>query len=165
MLSRCSLVTLSLVLLWAGAGCPSKQAADDAAHDAGRPMPVAIDETLHHDISGIDTPGVYLIRSQPELDEFASATLKALRVDFARESLVVLALGQQPTAGYWARITGITQVGDTLIVQGTANRPAPDQPVAQVLTTPYCAAVIPATTASAVRSQITSVTGEAPPQE
>lgn len=164
MLSRLSImVGLSLLISVMGPGCSSNPAPDET--EAGQPQNVTIVEKIHHDVSGIDTPGVYLIRSQQQLDEFGSATLKALRVDFSESSLVVLALGQQPTAGYWARITAIVQMGDSLIVQGLANRPAADQLVAQVLTTPFCAAVIPVTTASEVRSQITSVTGQSPPED
>ena len=57
------------------------------------------------------------------------------------------------------------QRGDTLVITGRANRPAPDQPVAQVLTTPYCVAVIAKPTATKVRSEIASVIGEPHPAE
>lgn len=161
---RCPMPMVLLLVLTFVGGCASKPKATDASESTG-PTPLAIAELIHGDISGLDEPGVFLITSQDELQSYGSATLAALKVDFQTQALVLLALGKQPTGGYWARISDVVQLGDTLAVTGKANRPAADQIVPQVLTTPYCVAVIPKPAATRVRSDIASVIGEAPPAE
>ena len=77
--------------------------------------------------------------------------------------MVVLALGERPTSGYWADIQGAQVSGDTLYVQGVANRPAADAMTAQMITYPYAIALIDKTRVRVVRSEIRSVQGEAAP--
>ena len=50
---------------------------------------------------------VEVIRSQTDLDHHGSGTLASMDIDFNEQSAVVLALGEQPTAGWSARITGV----------------------------------------------------------
>jgi hypothetical protein len=161
------LTTMTAIAALTAGGCESTPTADDAHDDLARipATPVAILEMVHGDISGVESMGVMLITSPEQLIMLNSATLAALNIDFNERSLVLLALGQQTTGGYWARITNITQYGDTLVVDGLANRPEPGAIVPQVITTPYCVAVTPVIDAARVRQQITSVTGQMPPGE
>ncbi len=110
-------------------------------------------------------PTVLLINSPEELAELGSTELATHLVDFNNESLLLLALGEKPTTGYWARINGVQRKGEHLYVQGTANRPAEFEPVTQVLTYPYSAVVIKKQYIRKIRSEIESVSGYAAAQQ
>lgn len=104
-----------------------------------------------------------LIHSQRELDALRSENLRSLPVDFARQSLILLALGEQPTGGYWARIESAYIQNGILYVQGTANAPGPDQMVTQTITYPYAVAILAKAQAREVVGDITSVYGQPHP--
>lgn len=72
-------------------------------------------------------PGPYLINDATTLENFGAKELVDINVNFDDQSLIVLALGECPSGGYWAHIDGVQQLGDTVIVQGTANRPTKAQ--------------------------------------
>jgi hypothetical protein len=129
--------------------------------DLADPVPV-----LHKTVGGhpsLTEPGLKLIRSQAELNALSADDLIGRAVNFNNESVILAALGEMPTAGYWININTIHQEGDSLFVYGKANRPGSDEMAGQVLTYPYCAVVIPRTNAQHVRDQIESVEGEDPP--
>lgn len=109
----------------------------------------------------IARPGVVLIQSEEQLKALNATELATVEIDFATQSLVVLSLGEQPTGGYWCRITGMQAGEGILYVQGLANRPGPDDMVTQALTYPAAAAVIAKTDATATRLEIESVLGRA----
>ncbi len=111
----------------------------------------------------IDEPGLTLIGSQAELDVIGVEDLIGVDVNFNNQQVLLAALGEMPTAGYWINITAVHQEGDILQVYGQANRPGADMMAGQVLTYPYCAVVIPRTGATIVRDQIDSVEGLEPP--
>lgn len=98
--------------------------------------------------------GAWLIQSRADLNTIGSPTLSALDVDFDNESLMLLAMGEQPSAGYRIQITGISKVGDELFVSGIANVPDASMMNAQMLTCPYAAAVIPKTRAKRVIPEV-----------
>ena len=104
-------------------------------------------------------PAEWIVNSQDELEAIGSGPLGQISVDFDNETVVVIALGEQPTAGYWVTFISASQHGSTLYVQGTANQPGPDQVVAQVMTYPYAAAVIPKIDATVLIPEIDSVIG------
>jgi hypothetical protein len=64
-------------------------------------------------------------------------------VDFSREMVVGVFLGQKPTGGYSVRVTRIEQAPDVLKVEFKETRPAPDSIVTQALTQPYHLVVVP----------------------
>ncbi len=64
-------------------------------------------------------------------------------VDFAREQVVFVALGERRTGGYSAKVTSATVSGDILIVRYVERRPGPGCLTTQALTTPYQAVAIP----------------------
>jgi hypothetical protein len=98
------------------------------------------------------------------LDALGAQELSELEVDLDQYDLVLVALGQQPTGGYWVHITGLQRVGDVIYVEGIANAPADDEAVTQAQTYPYAAAVIPKVNAAlALRSSIQSVQSQQPP--
>lgn len=132
---------------------------------SGSDLPRPVQVLRHHSGSdpGFRDPVVLLINSDEELDSLGSYTLTG-KVDFRSESVIVLALGEKPTSGYWAQITSVQRKGNVLFVQGTANRPREDQPVAQVLNYPYDAVVIKKIYSATVRSEIESVLGKPQPE-
>lgn len=117
------------------AGCAAKHAEQGAN---------ALPLQRHYagDDAGLKTAAVTLVNSKAELDALGSQELASKPVDFEHESLVVVALGQRPTGGWWAKIDSVQLQGDQLFVQATINRPAEGVPVLQVVTHPYAAAVI-----------------------
>jgi len=129
------------------------------------PKAVEIIRKYHGSDPGFTEPMVLLVNSREELESFNSSHLINQAVDFDRESLLLLALGEKPTGGYWARITAVQRQNNLLYMQGTANRPHRDQTVAQVLTYPYAAVVIKKVRSAQVRSEIDSVLGRQPVDE
>jgi hypothetical protein len=115
------------------------------------------------DSSTLTTAGAWLITSAAELDATGSEELRGLNVDFDTHSLVVVALGEKPTGGYWARITGVQVKGDALFVQAVANRPGPKDAVTQAITYPYAAAVVEKVSAATVHPEVQSVEGRPRP--
>lgn len=138
------------------------------APKAGVPVnPTTTPVTILRKFSGNDEalkfPAVMIVKSQAELQGINAKSLMDAKVDFAKESLVVVALGDKPTGGYWADITGIQAAGPQLFVQGWANKPGKDAVVTQAVTYPFAAAVISKTTATTVRSDVQSVMGKTKP--
>lgn len=132
---------------------------------AGDLQPLPIVQQFTGDDSAFQIPEIFLVQSRQELAALGSLDLINHPVDFAKQSVLILALGQQPTGGYWARITAVQLQGDVLHVQGFANRPSASQATSQALTYPYAAAVIPKVQPQTLRSDIQSVSGQpAPPQ-
>lgn len=111
---------------------------------------------------GLKQPTVLLVNAVEELESLGSFELAKQEIDFDHHSLVLLTLGENPTGGYWARITGLQQEGRLLYVQALANRPGEDQAVKQELSFPYDAVVIPKIRHADVRSEVESLVGEHP---
>jgi len=109
---------------------------------------------------GLKEPGLRLINSVQDLESLGSYELASHEIDFDRQSLLIFALGEKPTSGYWAKIAGVQREGNLLYVQGWANRPSKDQTVTQVLTYPYAVAVLSKITEVQIRSEIESLVGE-----
>lgn len=83
---------------------------------------------------------------------------KGVVLDPQQHSVVLLSLGEQPTAGFAADVVAIQSKGSQLFVQGTASAPSPDTAVAQQLTTPFCAVAVNRLPANmTVLSDITSI--------
>jgi hypothetical protein len=112
------------------------------------------------DDAALKTPGVWLITSDAELLKTGASSLAQVPVDFANQSLVVVALGERPTGGYWARITNLQRKGHTLYVQGQANQPGDNDVTTQVISYPYEAVIIERQQGvTRVLSEIESLTG------
>ena len=127
-----------------------------------RPKAMEIISRHHGSDPGFKEPMVVLVNSYEELESLNSSHLINQTINFDRESLLLLALGEKPTGGYWARITAVQRKNNLLYVQGTANRPHKDQTVPQVLTYPYAAVAVKKIRSAKVRSEIDSVLGRQP---
>ncbi|NJL30964.1 MAG: hypothetical protein HC898_04675, partial [Phycisphaerales bacterium] len=99
------------------------------APKAGVPVnPTTTPVTILRKFSGTDEalkfPAVMIVKSQAELQGINAKSLMDAKVDFAKESLVVVALGDKPTGGYWADITGIQAAGPQLLCWAGPTNPA-----------------------------------------
>ena len=147
--------------VWFVSGCEAPQEMPYQTMELAQPV-----EVLHTVVGGhpgLKAPELRLITSQAQLDALGKDDLIGREVDFYNESVVLSALGEMPSSGYWIHITAVHQEGGLLYVYGQANRPAQNAMTGQVLTFPYCAVVISRTTATGVRDQIESVQDQDPP--
>lgn len=123
--------------------------------------------SIHHRVAGsssaLKDPNVLLINDATTLENLQAPELTDIAVDFESQSLVVLALGECPTGGYWAHIDGVQLLGDKVIVQGTANRPAGGTQT-QALTYPFEAVVVEKVRGTP-QMDITSVEGQEHPSD
>ena len=130
-----------------GIRCASEPMA--SAPEPVRPvaMPILAEGTGNN--HNLKRAGLYLIQSE---DQLASMGLDELfsSARFDQQSLILLALGERPTGGYAATITGVTQVCDRIHVRGTAVSPGPDDAVTLAYTHPYAMAVVSKVTGTLV---------------
>jgi hypothetical protein len=113
--------------------------------------------------SYLQQPVVALINSEEQRAALGSAAINTISIDFGSESLLVVAVGEKPTGGYWVRIDGVQIYKNDLYFQGTANAPGEGEMVAQSLTYPWAAAVIPhVDDAVVLHPEIDSVAGQSP---
>ncbi len=95
---------------------------------------------------GLVDRGLLYLASREDLQQLSglpaqALTLAALNaVDFSREHVVVVGLGQKNTAGYGIALDAAQLAGDRLTLEMRLQSPPPDSMVAQVMSTP-CAAV------------------------
>jgi len=64
-------------------------------------------------------------------------------VDFAREIVLAVFLGQRPTAGYGVEIVRTINANGTLIVDYVETKPAPGAVAAQLITSPFHLVAVP----------------------
>ena len=143
----------ALALLLVLSGCAGGR---DGSGVTGPTDPVRILRSANGDDPANGTLGAWLIKSDDQLDQIGSGELARLQVDFARESLIIVALGEQATSGYGVRLTGVSRAGEDLFVQGVRTSPAEGDPILEILTYPYAAAVIARTSAVRVLPEINS---------
>jgi hypothetical protein len=95
---------------------------------------------------GPPTPTQMVARSESEWQRLAA--LFGLRpplppIDFSRQMVVAVGLGQRPTGGHAVAILSVEERGGALYVRYREQRPRPGDFVTQVLTTPYHVRVLP----------------------
>ncbi len=112
--------------------------------------------------SQLRQPVVALINNEEQRTALGSAAINSISIDFNSESLLVVAVGEKPTGGYWVRIDSVQSYKNDLYFQGTANAPGEGEMVAQSLTYPWAAAVIERVEDGIVlHPEIESVAGQA----
>lgn len=149
------------------AGCASPSQTPDAAGEESGPRvvaPVDIQRTMRADVSTFQEPGAYLFKREADFEAYRRGPLMDMDVAWGSSDVVVVALGAQPTGGYWVHINGAQRVGPKLYVQAIASRPAAEDVVTQAITYPVAVAVIEKTQAGSVTPEVESVTGEEPPE-
>lgn len=166
--------TMSMAVAMMGAamlaGCNGGQKAGPADQAArATPTvsePVEILAHAHGNDAALARGTVRLIESADELPALGLGGLpEGLgEVNYDGQDVVIFALGEQPTGGYWVQITGVQLVSGVLYVQATVNRPGDDESVTQAVTYPYAAAVISETGAVRALSDPTEVVGQPMPE-
>ncbi|MEM1444981.1 MAG: protease complex subunit PrcB family protein [Planctomycetota bacterium] len=143
--------TLALSALAFATGCKSTTPAhtnEPAASAPAETVTVDVSNVTSLDIQGsaaaeMGGPENYTLTLITSADDLpAAVSEQGLEVDFEVHDVVLLGMGEQPSSGYGADITGIQQVGATIYVQANFTHPAPDNAVAEVITSPWAAAVI-----------------------
>ncbi|MEZ6015533.1 MAG: protease complex subunit PrcB family protein [Planctomycetota bacterium] len=69
----------------------------------------------------------------------------APEVDFTREMVVAVFLGERPTGGFEVHIDSVTSTPVALVVKASSTAPNPDAMVTQALTAPMHAVAVPQT--------------------
>lgn len=156
-----AILTLGMVVL---AGCASQQNAQKQAEQVLGVQPIALVSRTAGDSATLTEPKVCLINDAKTLEATKSAELAALKVDFETQSLIVLALGECPTGGYWAHIQSVQTLGDQVIVQSLANQPGEGEKVTQAVTHPFEAVVVHKVNGTAV-AHTQSVQGQTHPSD
>lgn len=144
--------TLTLAVLAFTAGCKTTApASDDAAAPTEAPAvaePVDVSNVTSLDLLGtaaaeMGGPANYTLTLITSAEDLPAAVAdQGLDVDFEVHDVLLVGMGEQPSSGYSATITGAQQVGSTVYVQASFDHPAPDSAVAQVVTTPWAAATV-----------------------
>jgi len=94
------------------------------------------------DQCGIGSEGLAYVSDEDDLARLGewsmqNLSMKPIRaLDFDREHILVIGLGQKPTGGYGLTLANSRIVGDTLKITVILRRPPADAMVTQVLTTP-----------------------------
>lgn len=122
--------------------------------------PVEIVEGMSGSSDALKTAGTYLITSQSDWEQGGFAEACPGPIDFASHDVVVVAMGEQASAGHWVRIDAIQQAGSELAVQCTMNKPGADEVVATVVTYPFHAVMVPKTGAALAVPDPTFVSGQ-----
>jgi len=142
-------------------GCGSGQAVDPPQIGPQGAVPF-LDAVAGSSESFAET-GIYVINEPGQLMELSGDPLAELDYDLERHSILVAALGEQATGGYWIRLTSAQFLDGQLFVQGLANMPGPDEMVTQAVTHPFHAVVTPKVRPTFTRPEISSTVGEQPP--
>jgi len=106
--------------------------------------PIAISQAISFDDPTLVEPATLLLNDGEAVEALGSDVVSQLAesVDFETQSLLVIALGTQDTAGYGVAILDAQQKANTLYVRLHVTEPAEVGAVAQTITHPAAAAVI-----------------------
>jgi len=126
-------------------------------------QPIPILAQHHGDDPALRDPLVRLIQTRRQLEAFHADQLEAIDVNFNVHSLLLIAIGERPTSGWWSRVDHVQQIGNHLYFQGVANAPGPGQMVTQILTYPWTAIVIPRVGKVQLHAEIESTRGHPGP--
>ena len=153
---------LAIVVIASGfvAGCSQRQKAAPKPTKHSMSEPVAIKQAKAGSDQALRTSGVRVINNEAELKELGAESFEIFNPNFENESIVILSLGEQKTGGYWVEITGLQQVGETLYVQGVANKPGEEEIVTEAIEYPYAAVLVEKVEPKRVIPDLNQVTGQ-----
>ncbi len=149
---RAFLLSSSLLFLNGCNACSdgSDIAGETAAGTASAGAAVSTRTLARGGQSGLRKPRQIVVRSAAEWEalwkEHAADRLPTLPmppIDFTKETVLGVALGDRPTAGYEVQITRADREGDRLVVHTREVTPATDSVQAQVVTSPFDFVVVP----------------------
>lgn len=132
-------------------GCKGDgDATADPGSESTLAQPVTILERVNGNSDAIKTIATMHIETQAQYDALGDAEIFPGEIDFDKNDLVIVALGEQPTGGFAVNIESIQLDAGELAVTGKATVPGPDAVVTQALTYPYSAVLIANTSADKV---------------
>jgi hypothetical protein len=109
--------------------------------------------------------GMQWVRSQQQLNATGSTLLTDLRIDWDRESVIIVAMGTKPTGGYGVVITNVLlDKNKSLNVIASVREPGQGEAVRQALEHPIAVAVIEYTAPDATAYLHTRPAGVRPAQ-
>lgn len=121
-------------------GCQSTGSSDKGP-DTSNLKPLEVQARYTGQYASFEKPGVYILTSPAQLGDLDGA-IDASQIDFANQSVVVLAAGSRPTGGYWAYLSSLQRSGNALYVQGRVNSPGEGAMTTQAFTQPWSAVVV-----------------------
>jgi hypothetical protein len=159
------LLLLGALLVMAVQGCSSARTVATGAQGSEKPggdLPVPFTPVLEEVYSGVSEPTERVVQDRAtfrrlwdETQSIRTPKPEPPEIDFARESVVVVALGTRPTDGYRIRVENIQE--RTGAVEVTVGKYAPGQNClsTQAITKPIAIARMPRTTKPAIfRDQV-----------
>lgn len=114
---------------------------------SGAPLARQVTASEH---CGLTAPGLVYLASADEVRALSGLPAQTINLsaltalDFSREHLLLVALGQRSTGGHGLTLADSEQQGGTLQLEMDVHRPAPDAMVTQVMTTPCTALAVTA---------------------
>lgn len=138
------LAILSLIVILA-VGCNSKKAAFEG--DAEFTI------LAERGYGGRSTPSHELVKDQAELEAlYRSMRIEEIpAVDFSKNNVVAVFMGQKPTGGYSITIDKVEIKGNTAMILVKNTVPEPGAILTMAITNPYCIAAIPKTEKAEVK--------------
>ena len=134
----------------AGAAPPaSAPRSDSTTRQMTAPAQPAFTRVLAQRMSGFDEPAELVIREQSALESAWSRVHNQVQgnpppaVDFARETVLLVALGRASSGGHDVHIDAVARTGDEAVVRYTATRPGPGCMTTQALTSPVDVVRVP----------------------
>jgi len=124
-----------LLALTAVLGACASTGSSKPAATTGGPSLVTIQSHQHGQQSGIKFPALQHITDQAAFDALGLEGTSP--VDFKKQDMIILAIGEQTTGGYKVRITKLLKTGNGVVVFANITRPG-EGAVTQALTSPYC---------------------------
>ncbi|MCC5831302.1 MAG: protease complex subunit PrcB family protein [Phycisphaeraceae bacterium] len=154
-------IVLPVLCLGLVTGCPTRPTTPEPI-----PQPVRIGQQVTGERGGPERFTATLVHERDAAVELlGSESVDALGIDFERQSLIVLAMGEMPSGGHWMRIRSAQYDGSRLFVQFTVNSPGEDEMVTTVLTYPFAAAAIDRLPADTIlRPEADEVRGQSMPE-
>lgn len=132
-------VPLVYVMTLALTACASPQTPPPAPAPA-EPERFLARQVTASDHCGLVAPGLVDIADEATLKRFLALPAQTLTLpdhpDFKQQHFLVVALGQQPTAGYGVTLQSAVLDDQLLRIDAQVRQPAADQMSAQVVTTP-----------------------------
>lgn len=153
-------VTLMSCLILTGCGKVTVVNSNEQATAVTPAQTLTIEQQITGQSMAFKLPNVFVINSEEQINATRSKQLKDLKVDFTKQSIVLIAIGEQKSGGYWVKINGIQPAeGGNAYIQATVNKPSKDQMTTQALTYPF-AAIVTGKITGTVIPEIESVEGQ-----
>jgi hypothetical protein len=90
--------------------------------------------------SSLTTKEQYVIKNEEgfkKLWQDINAVIELPEVDFSKEMVIAVFMGEKPTGGYGIEVTSVYEYRDKITVNVKEKEPGPDEIVTQALTYPY----------------------------